>query len=416
MIFSSHWGRMLWLFLCGFNGAVGTNLEVRWFYLVVGFSWVDLMIAYEALRLSLRDSPRRGLFTGRLQGTHALAVSGLVTWLIFSIAVNAFRFDAQIVDVLPCLKLLYLVLLTTVIARYASKYGVKVLVLGFVCGVLVVTIQDLIMSPRSVGLVPLLQNPNVTGALIGLGVWFSAFGLVLGWPLLTNLLAALTLTGLSITTFSKGTWLMCALGLAMGILTVLTRRQSPASVLARFLTGALALAMLVGASVIAYENRDALEYSFSHKYATSVEEGGGIDARADFVRASIRAGLDYPVFGLGFRNFYKTQILYPDLDLPQLERLDNAHNLFAQILVAGGIPGLVLFVILFWIPFFVLWHKLEWWLPSRSNRVIVWTLSLGVWFIYGAVQLQLMAQPPFWLFCGIVFGLQRNQISAASSR
>lgn len=155
---------------------------------------------------------------------------------------------------------------------------------------------------------------------------------------------------------------------------------------------------------MARDNFDLITNMIAFKlFATDVN--GAMSMRADFIKASIWAGLDNPIFGLGYRNFYQVRYMYPDLQLPPIGRMDNPHNLFAQILVSGGFPAEALFLFVLVTPFAVMWRKLAAVIRSRPVRTVVIALSAGIWFTYAFVQLQLIAQPPFWLLCGIVFGL-----------
>ncbi len=407
-------GTSLWLLACGFNAAVGTCVVGARYYVLPGFSWVDVLLVLAAVRVAL--SGRRAVLpTSRVMSWHVLATLALSFWLILSTAVNSFRFQTQVDDILPALKLVYLAICVVMIRRYTFMHGVRWLLIGCVAGVLFVAVQDLVLSERTVVGLPLLLNPNVTGALLGLGVWFAAFWLIFTRTFVTALMAALMFAALSVTSFSKGAWLMCGFGLMIALVVVLSRRKIRLKPKYRFISAIVVLAALLQSAVVIRDNIDRLSALLSLKVESTIE-GGSVNIRADFVKASVRAGFANPIFGLGYRNFYQMQWMYPDLRLPPLERLDNAHNLFAQTLAVGGIPAFLLLGSVFMLPFATLRQKLTWRLTSAPAQAAVWALSLGVWFLYGSVQLQLTAQPIFWMFCGMVFGLQRETFSPASTR
>lgn len=395
----------LLLFLVGFNGAVGTNLWLPQFYLVPGISWIDALVVLTMVGLVQRGG--RGMTTTPTEVTQGLLVVALSLWLMASTLVNAFVYDMQPGDLLPALRLFYFLLLTHVTRALVSTHGAGVLIRGFLAGVLTLAVSELVLSTRTVAGLPLLVNPNVTGALLGLGVWFATLATLFTGGVVVNAFAVLLLSALSITSFSKGAWIMCGCGVTAFFIVLNTRRRPAAAMsrMKRVTAGIAVVAMIAVAGVVVRDNYDLIAATIALKIETT-STSGSATTRADLALAGWYAGLDHPIFGLGYRNFYQTQFLYPELHLPPLERLDNAHNLFAQTLAVGGFPAAALLVFVVLVPMLVLWQKLKSVERSRVARALVWSLSLAVWVVYGSVQLQLIAQPPFWIFCGIVFGLR----------
>jgi hypothetical protein len=346
---------------------------------------------------------------------HALMVSALAVWLVVSTGVNAFRFDTQGTDVWPALKLFYFLLLIYVTRSYTAAHGPDYFIYGFLAGVLLVTLHELANATRTLLGLPQLLNPNVTGALLGLGVWFAGLGTLLTRRLVLNLVAAVIFSVLSISTFSKGAWLMCGLGLLMFALVAIARRKTQVRRRTKVLTVVIVVLILAPTAIVVRDNYGLIQDLLAIKLQTTVT-GGSVNVRYDLAKAAVLAGLDNPVFGLGYRNFYQTPLLYPDLHLPTLERADNAHNIFAQTLAVGGFPSLLLLLAAFYLPLAMLRRKMPWRLKSATLRAAVWILSVMVWFTYGSVQLQLTAQPCFWLFCGLIFGLHKPVDSPRRSR
>jgi hypothetical protein len=399
--------RALLLFLFGFNAAVGSSLAFRPFYVVSGISWIDVLVMVTFFGLIHFRETGPSLSATRVEIVHAGLVVALSLWLMASTILNGFEYGMETGDLLPPLRLFYFLVLMHVTRTLVGRYGSPRLIAGFIGGVLVLAVSELAMSDRVILGLPLLVNPNVTGALLGVGAWFAALSMILGGGIVLNMLAVIVLTALSITSFSKGAWLMCGCAVAL-FATVAIARRAPRRRLRiwqRAIVGITVLAILVGTTVFVSANMDRIVQTFALKLETTTSSGSA-SLRADLAVASWYAGLDHPVFGLGYRNFYQTQFLYPELHLPPLERVDNAHNLFAQTLAVGGFPAAAMLILAVMLPMLVLWRKLQDAIRSPLARTLSWSLSLAVWVIYGSVQLQLIAQPPFWFFCGVVFGLK----------
>jgi O-antigen ligase len=396
--------RTLWWLACGFNAAVGTSLLASPYYLVPGISWIDMAIVVAALVKMLSSRPRS--FPSRAERWHGLAVFGLSMWLSLSTVINALWYPTPLSDLLPPLKLAFFIALVAVVRDAVARGGSVPLLIGCLVGVFTVAVQDLLASERTVVGLPLLLNPNVTGAILGLGAWFAVYALVSTRLYAVAVLAALGATALSVTAFSKGAWIMCALALLAGIGSAIGRsRINISGRRMRVVGGIVVIAAAIATTVAVRDNYDLITELFTFKLLTTVE-GGSATARSDFVVAAVKAALDHPIFGLGYRNYYQTQWLYPDLQLPPLERGDNAHNVFAQVLAVGGFPAASLLLVVFILPFDVLRAEVRWLIPGRASRSMFFWGSFGVWAVYGAVQLQMLAQPSFWFFCGLVFGLR----------
>jgi hypothetical protein len=408
-----RWLRTLLLFVYGFHGAVGTNLAFPAYYVIAGISWVDVMIVVTFFGLIHYRDTGPALTTTTMEVVQAALVIALALWLMASTILNAFQFGMETGDLLPAMRLFYFLALTHVIRALVARYGASLVLKGFVAGVFVLAVSELMLSDRIVSGLPLLLNPNVTGALLGLAVWFAALSTIVSGRVVFNLVAVIVLSALSITSFSKGAWLMCACGAAVFATAALAPRRPRRRRRSWQRAGAVmaVLTILVGTVVFVAANAEQIATTFASKLEATTTSGSAT-LRADLARASWYAGLDYPVFGLGYRNFYQTQFLYPELHLPQLERTDNAHNLFAQTLAVGGFPAATLLLLIVLVPMLVLRRKLRAFIHSSVARTILWTLSFALWGIYGAVELQMIAQPPFWLFCGIVFAIRPPAVQA----
>ena len=90
--------------------------------------------------------------------------------------------------------------------------------------------------------------------------------------------------------------------------------------------------------------------------------------------------------------------LYPDV-VP--EPTENAHNAFLHFGAVGGMPALLLLVWLVAYPVAPLWRALAAEHP-RMLATMLTTLVVIILTLSGSVQLQLVAQPFFWLLAGII--------------
>jgi O-antigen ligase len=84
------------------------------------------------------------------------------------------------------------------------------------------------------------------------------------------------------------------------------------------------------------------------------------------------------------------------------EPTENAHNAFLHFGAVGGIPALLILIWLVVYPIAPLWRALA----AEHARMLATMLTVFVVVILtlsGSVQLQLVAQPFFWLLTGIIF-------------
>ena len=400
------------LICAGFWGA-GTNLlDPRW-YPIHGISWGDLLFgAWFAAALAFRASARPLAAAFRLIQGHLIIVAALGVWLAMSIGVNGLRFGASWSDLLVPLRLFYFCAMMVFCVAYVRRFGLSPLLLAFLAGITVLLIGRLIdapsSGPRIIYDLHMLKDPNVIGNLLGIGVLCNSLLLLQGWtklPLVLTMVFAVC----SVQTFSKGTWLMVALGVAANLLVVLMRQRLTVRAAQR--VGVAIGVVLAVFAVLLVRNARALSEMVAIKMHTTVEFSG--PDRYRFALAGLYATIDYPVFGLGLRNYGQVERLYPGL---LREPSENAHNLFVQIAAVGGIPSFVLFLMAFLSPFPVLWRVVR-----RRNPGLRGLMFLALTFltlvVSGSVQLQILAQPFFWFFCGIVYGwygLLRDRRAAAA--
>jgi O-antigen ligase len=385
---------------------VGTNVLHTGVYPVHGISIGDIVFSLWLI-LAVMVRYERRLFAAAIDRTrlHLVLVSAFVTSLLVSTTVNSLRFSAGFSDIFAILRMFYFSTLMIFTAAFVRKYGSRGLMLAFLVGILLLGIEQVgaAVSRDQQVLVSgflVLPDANVIGNMLGIGAVLCSLAILWGMvaPALGFLIA---FSVLSVMTFSKGTWLMIglsfvanAVALVIALPAISSRRR-----IQMFRLATVAGVVLVTALTMYFSQLMAL---MQFKLA-STEAGETLAARIDFARAAIYAMADYPLLGLGLRNFAETYTLYPGL---QPDRAENAHNAFLQIAAVGGVPALTVFLILFAYPF-VLMYKI---VPSTALLRVLYVSVVGLVFIVsGSQQLQLVFQPFFWFFTGLIVGTRWRQ-------
>lgn len=380
---------------------VGTNLLNHRWYVIHGISIGDLVFGAWMVWACTRPDLARAL----VRASRTLVVPlGLMfafaVWLLGSVVVNAFRFGAQWSDLFAILRLFYFSAIMVFCVVYVQRFGLRPLLMAFILGVALLTagrvVDALVNGAPRVTTLPLLKDPNVVGNMLGVAVLMSSmliFSGSTGWAM--ALTAALSAA--SAMTFSKGAWLMVLLGIVANVLALVMRVPRRAAgrrrTLAAAVVSSLALILLIGL------NADQLAEVIDLKIRTTIVDDS-MGLRLRYALGGAYAMIDNPLFGVGFHNYYVVERMYPELLLPPS---DNAHNVFSQIAAVGGLPALLVFLLLFIYPFLQLWGVMRRLGPAVISLAYVASAVL-VFFLSGAVQLQIMAQPFFWVFTGLVKG------------
>jgi O-antigen ligase len=381
--------------------AIGTNWLGEWYYPLRGIGWLDILFFIWFL-FAIVEPKRRLALSEALWEVRKFVLLILVfmTWLLLATTVNCYTWGAGPTDIFAIGRLVYYSAILLFACVTVRQYGYGVLVAGFITGVGVLTLgrfYDAYTEGASAVVLQdliILKDPNVIGNMMGIGVLFCILGVLKGYVKL-SLLAALALAIASVTTFSKGTWLMILFGLLGCMVALLMTVQRSHQSLMRFLPATIVLIALAG--LVTYAYWDLLVDLVNLKLQTT-EENETAAYRYYFALAAIYAMVDHPIFGLGFRNFPQVERLYPDV-VP--EPTENAHNAFLHFGAVGGIPALLLLIWLVAYPVAPLWRALA----AEHSRALATCLTALVVFILtlsGSVQLQLVAQPFFWLLAGII--------------
>jgi O-antigen ligase len=389
--------------LSALTWALGTNLLAEWYYPLRGIGWGDLLFSGWFVFALLNPERRQALALALWQARkYILLMLAFMTWLLLSATVNCYWFGAGPTDVLAIVRMLYYCAILLTAYLVVVQYDYTRLVWGFIAGVLILTLDRLvdagISGPSSIIInsMIVIKDPNVVGNMMGMGVLFCTFAMLKGY-VKSSLATALWLAIASLTTFSKGTWLMVLAGLlAGGIAWLIWLRKSGQSFV-RYWPAVAVLVAALGWLIVA--NAELLIDLINFKLDTTVQAETAA-YRFQFALAALYTMADHPLFGLGFRNYAQVERLYPDV-VP--EPTENAHNAFLHFGAVGGLPALALLLLLFAYPFMPLWRALRaetsWPLAAGYISLVFMIMALS-----GSVQLQLVAQPFFWLFTGIVLG------------
>lgn len=394
-------------FLYGFAFGVGTNFAGDWYYPISGIGILDMLLALHFLLLLLLNYQGFALQALRKETIFlASLIFALITWLLLSVLANiTYGFETR--DVLAILRLLYFIIIIVMVSRHVEHFGYIHVILGYLLGVATIFSQDYFNIPAENAVffgIPVLSNPNVVGVALGLAVYFCSLGVIadkakLFFPL------ALIFSALSITTFSKGSWLLVILGLIANLLALkLIKKDRGGYSENKNVVKKYIVLFLIAIGAIYYLYGEIIISLINFKL-DSTEDVGSFQIRTNLLLVAAYAAIENPFFGLGYGNFYNVQILYPGIPIPPLLREDNAHNVFGQIAATGGIPALILLIAIIAFTGLRLRRAMRNHCGGSSLRRSAYLLvSLTIVILFGSVQLQLIAQPVFWFFSALVIG------------
>ncbi len=149
-------------------------------------------------------------------------------------------------------------------------------------------------------------------------------------------IAWLLMAGVLVLTKSRGAYL--ATGIGMFLIIVLWRR---------WLLVALPLAAALGALVLFQVGGQNLADILLGGQAIAGQAIGGWERRSDIWSTALSMIRDFPLTGIGMGSFNQTaNLIYPFSLFGPDARVPHAHNLFLQVGVDLGIPGLVAYLAL----------------------------------------------------------------------
>jgi putative inorganic carbon (HCO3(-)) transporter len=220
------------------------------------------------------------------------------------------------------------------------------------------------------------------------------------WMALLALAGAGVVTALLLLTQSRSGWIGSAAGgLALVVLAGLTSRR-PAWLYASIVLLVLFLVVLGGASIALVPQRlDVLWPSDTGLSALS--------SRAEIWSRALSAIHDLPFTGSGLGAFRRVvYLLYPLFSIGPEVDIAHAHNMFLQVALDVGLPGLIAYLALVWLAGVVAWQAVRQG-PSPLVRAVALGLISGMigLHIYGitdALPLGSELSIAFWLVLGLL--------------
>ncbi len=278
--------------------------------------------------------------------------------------------------------------------------------------ILAVLPTGLIALPGSTGGV----HPNqLAGTLLFLLPFFLA--LLLGWIFLRRHKAGLVIwavlflgvAALLLLTQSRTGWL-AGLG-GVFVATILWAVFLPRSHRLRpFVWGAVILMLLAGIAGIIAIGPERLQSIWDDPaQQTAVGNLGSLGFRQEVWRWGVTAVQDFPFTGTGLgtyrrvvRRFYPINVA-PDYDI------SHAHNLYLQTALDVGLPGLIIYLALFFLAVVMAWQTARW--SERLRPFAIGFLSvLAAFHIFGltdALALGSKTTLVFWIMLGILSAIHR---------
>jgi hypothetical protein len=399
-------------FLCAIFWGAGTNVFSEiispWWYVSKGVSIGEIFFVALIFILFFDKVWRRRLDLALSElKVFSLMMTSLALILLLSVAVNSPIYGGEVEDYLACSRLLYFLIIAIFIHAYVKQYGVLAMLQPFILGLMVVTIEQCayaFLSPEAVilrGGIPMIRDPNVAGALFGYGIIFCALALLHRARGIYWFSAAVFGLG-SVLSFSKASWIMVFLGyiacMAAGKIRSFNNPKSKTFAIRNFFVSFLMAILLLAAF---YENYDKVESLIAHKMETT-QENASIQDRFNQGLVGLIAIYQHPFLGVGYRNYDVVGNQYPDL---VIRDSGNANNAFIQIGAVGGVASFFLIIFLFLYPFKLIYKM------TRSygilGKIYSFTVFLSM-FIFASVQTQLITQPIFWVFIGLISASRLN--------
>jgi putative inorganic carbon (hco3(-)) transporter len=179
----------------------------------------------------------------------------------------------------------------------------------------------------------------------------------------------------------------------------------------------------------------AIKFNYVDKVYTSTGAAGGsiatLSGRVEIWNRAIFGIQDFPFSGMGMNTFRKVvYVLYPLNTSGMAEDIGHAHDEFLQVALDLGLPGLISFVSIYLVAFWMLLHTWKWAkIPQQFNhtgeitsilasnqglKALVMGLGIGLLAhaIYGLTDAITLGAKPgvlFWMILGLITGLFLEQ-------
>jgi len=235
-------------------------------------------------------------------------------------------------------------------------------------------------------------------------VTLSRFLCTKGWRRTVAFLVLFLCLGFMLVTMSRGAWISSLMAVMM--LAALKDRR-------------MLVLLLIGViSAPWFLPPDIIERATSITKVFSLEENDTFGDRIWMWRSAIQMIKDRPILGAGYGNRV-FQRMYPDYMYSQSSGMifENAHNLYLQILIETGIAGLLSFLsilgVIFWMIFSQFRKKP---LPMIESQLLGIAGSFAVFLIFSFTTFRYENEVGilFWILAGCVVSLYRSRFPLAS--
>ncbi|HPQ39982.1 MAG TPA: O-antigen ligase family protein, partial [bacterium] len=225
-----------------------------------------------------------------------------------------------------------------------------------------------------------------------------------GWRRTVALIVLLLCLAFMLVTMSRGAWISSLL--AVMVLAALKDRR----MLVLLLIGVLSAPWFLPPDII--ERATTITKIFS------IDENESFGDRIWMWRSAVQMIRDHPWLGAGYGNRI-FQRLYPDYIYPQSSGIifENAHNLYLQIIVEMGFLGLISFLsilaVIFWLIFVQFRRKP---LPMIESQLLGIAGSYAVFLTFSFTTFRFENEIGilFWILAGCAVSLHRARFPLSS--
>lgn len=235
------------------------------------------------------------------------------------------------------------------------------------------------------------------------GLWLGCVGL-----------AAIFSLGVVILTQSRSGYIGLALAMMLMIVLALPRRVRWLGLILIVVIGA------VGIGIVATHGlHNVMGGLFDQTIVgDSVYSLSSLNVRMDIWSSAVAGIKDFPLTGMGMNRF-RTEIhlLYPVFSIPYDYSLGHAHNEFLQVGLDLGIPGMIAFVsiylVAFWLLVKVYRRAVQMGNDGTTLRWLILGLGGGLFghLVYGMTDAVALGAKPgilFWMLLGLIVGLHQQ--------
>jgi O-antigen ligase len=321
---------------------------------------------------------------------------------------NAYSKNLELNDIIEVCRPFYYLMLVALVSYIVIRGGVLAVASTYVAGIMIGSAANLAqilsidIERLSEGLL-IFFNPNVTGHMLAVALFFSAILVHFGWVLRGILIANISLL-LVFFSLSKGAWLMAAIALVCFALIYRWKyekgelRGTGGGILIWLSLVALIVATVINFEIIEAAFRVKLEQSFNDE---TTQSESSVALRFGHIVSSLDMASENPIFGVGVTNWQAENTANSYWLNDVFLSNDNPHNAFFYILSCLGTPALFVFVAIMMFPVAALPKALE---LHHSKALIMQLLLFAFLFLSGSVQLHIVTHYFLWIICGITFG------------